>query len=67
MLDHDTRRVYRLLDSTKRPRPIPGKAYCVAGQVNGGNTTYLVVESIKLDIKDQQSFIAHSPKDGADG
>jgi hypothetical protein len=34
MLDHDTRRVYRLLDFTKRLRPIPGKAYCVAGKVN---------------------------------
>jgi hypothetical protein len=67
MLDHDTRRVYRLLDFTKRHRPIPGKAYCVAGKVNSANTIYLVVESVKLDSKHRQSSIAHSPDDGADG
>jgi hypothetical protein len=39
----------------------------VAGQVNGVNTIYLAVESIKLDIKHQQSSIADSPDDGADG
>jgi hypothetical protein len=32
MLDHDTRRVYRLLDFTKRLRLSPGCAYCVAGK-----------------------------------
>jgi hypothetical protein len=67
MLDHDTRRVYRLFDFTKCLRPIPGKAYCVAGKVNSVNTIYLVVESIKLDLKHQQSSIAHPPNDGADG
>jgi hypothetical protein len=39
----------------------------VAGKVNSVNTIYLVVESIKLDLKHQQSSIAHSPNDGADG
>jgi hypothetical protein len=67
MLDHDTRRVYRLFDFTKRLRPIPGIAYCVAGKVNSVNTLYLVVESIKLDNKHQRSFIVPSPDDGADG
>ena len=38
MLDRDTRRVYRLFDFTKRLRPIPGLAYCVAGKVNSLNT-----------------------------
>lgn len=28
MFDHNTRRVYRSFDFTKRLRPIPGKAYC---------------------------------------
>ena len=28
---------------------------------------YLVLETITLDIKHQQSSIAHSPDDGADG
>jgi hypothetical protein len=67
MVDHDTRRVYRLFDFTKRLHPIPGKAYCAAGKVNSVNTLYLVVESIKLDSKHQRSFMAHSPDDGADG
>lgn len=38
MFDRDTRRVYRLFDFTKRLRPIPGRAYCVAGKVNSVNT-----------------------------
>lgn len=67
MVDHDTRRVYRLLDFTKRLRPIPGKAYCVAGKVNSVHTLYLVVESIKLDTKHEQSSITPTPADGADG
>jgi hypothetical protein len=67
MLDHDTRRVYRLLDFTKRLRPIPGKAYGVAGKVNSVHTLYLVVESIKLDSKHQQSSLAPPHEDGAEG
>jgi hypothetical protein len=67
MLDHDTRRVYRLLDFTKRLRPISGTAYCVAGKVNSVNTLYLVVESLKLDAKHRWSSIAAAPDDGADG
>jgi hypothetical protein len=49
MLDHDTRRVYRLFDFTKRLRLTPGRAYCVAGKVNSVNTLSLVIESVKLD------------------
>ena len=67
MLDCDTRRVYRLFDFTKRLRPIPGRAYCVAGKVNSVNTLYLVVESIQLDRKHWWSSIAPAPDDGADG
>jgi len=67
MLDRDTRRVYRLFDFTKRLRPIPGRAYCVAGKVNSVNTLYLVVESIKLDTKHGSSSIALPPDDGAGG
>ncbi len=51
MLDRDTRRVYRLLDFTKRLNLRPGCAYCVAGKVNSVNTLYLVIESVKLDTK----------------
>jgi hypothetical protein len=67
MLDADTRRVYRLFDFTKRLRPIPGRAYCVAGKVNSVNTLYLVVESIKLDSKHRPSSTAPIPNDGAGG
>jgi hypothetical protein len=67
MLDADTRRVYRLFDFTKRLRPIPGRAYCVAGKVNSVNTLYLVVESLKLDSKHRPSSTAPVPNDGAGG
>ena len=67
MLDDDTRRVYRLFDFTKRLRPIPGRAYCVAGKVNSVNTLYLVVESIKLDSKHRPPSTAPVPNDGAGG
>ena len=67
MLDHDTRRVYRLFDFTKRLRLWPDRPYCVAGKVNSVNTLYLVVESVKLDTKHRWSSIAPVPVDGAGG
>jgi hypothetical protein len=67
MPDHDIQRFYRLLDSTKCPRPISGRACRVDCEFNSLNSIYLVVESIKLDSKHQQCSIAHPPNDGADG
>ena len=67
MLDHDTRRVYRLFDFTKRLRLTPGRAYCVAGKVNSVNTLYLVTESVKLDTKHKRFSTAPAPHDGAGG
>lgn len=67
MLDHGARCVYRLFDFTKYLRRSPGIAYCVVGKVSSINTVCLAVELIKLDLKHQQSSIAHSAKDGADG
>ena len=67
MLDHDTRRVYRLFDFTKRLRLTPGCAYCVAGKVNSVNTLYLVVESVKLDTKHERLSTTPVPADGAGG
>ena len=67
MLDRDTRRVYRLLDFTKRLRLSPDRAYCVAGKVNSANTLYLVIESVKLDTKHRCSSTAPAPTDGAGG
>ena len=66
MLDADTRRVYRLLDFTKRFRLRSDRAYCVAGKVNSVNTLYLVVESVKLDTKHRWSSIAPVPVDGGE-
>ena len=51
MPDHDIQRFYRLLDSTKRLRPISGKACRVACESNSLNSIYLVVGSIKLDSR----------------
>jgi len=67
MLDADTRRVYRLLDFTKRFRLSFDRAYCVAGKVNSVNTLYLVIESVKLDTKHRWSSIAPARTDGAGG
>ena len=67
MLDHDTRRVYRLLDFTKRLRLWPDRPYCVAGKVNSVNTLYLVIESVKLDTKHGRPSNAPTVADGAGG
>ena len=67
MLDHDTRRVYRLFDFTKRLRLTPGLAYCVAGKVNSVNTLYLVIESVKRDTKHERLSTSPIPADGAGG
>ena len=67
MLDHDTRRVYRLFDFTKCLRLTPGCAYCVAGKVNSVNTLYLVIESVKLDTKHERLSTTPVPADGAGG
>ncbi len=67
MLDHDTRRVYRLFDFTKRRRLTPGCAYCVTGKVNSVNTLYLVIESVKRDTKHERLSTTPVPPDGAGG
>ena len=67
MLDHDTRRVYRLFDFTKRLRLRPDRPYCVTGKVNSVNTLYLVVESVKLDTKHEWRSTATVTVDGAGG
>jgi len=67
MLDHDTRRVYRLFDFTKRLRLWPHRPYCVAGKVNSVNTLYLVVESVKLDTKHEPHSTVPIAAEGAGG
>ena len=67
MLDRDTKRVYRLLDFTKRLRLTPNRPYCVAGKVNSVHTLYLVIESVKPDTKHERLSTTPVPADGAGG
>jgi hypothetical protein len=67
MLDRDTQRVYRLFDFTKRLRLAPNRPYCVAGKVNSVHTLYLVIESVKPDIKHERISLSPVPADGAGG
>ena len=65
--DGDTKRVYRLHDFTKAQLIQPGVAYCVAGKVNSAGKLYLVIESVRPDIKHAWVSNAHVPADGAGG
>jgi len=65
--DRDTHRVYRLYDFSKAQLIQPNVAYCVAGKVNSADKLYLVIESVRLDIKHAGSSIAPAPVDGAGG
>ena len=67
MLDRDTQRVYRLFDFTKRLHLTPNRPYCVAGKVNSVNALYLVIESVKPDIKHERLSTSPVPADGAGG
>jgi hypothetical protein len=67
MRDDSTRRVYRLYDFTKSQIITPGQYYCVSGKVNSADKLYLVVESVKPDIKHTRCSIAPVPTDGAGG
>jgi hypothetical protein len=67
MLDRDTVRIYRFVDLTKRLRHIQDEPFVCQAMSTKVKLVYLVLETIKLDIKHQQSSIAHSPDDGADG
>ena len=67
MRDDSTRRVYRLYDFTKSQIITPGQYYCVSGKVNSADKLYLVVESVKPDIKHTRSSIAPVPANGAGG
>jgi hypothetical protein len=65
MLDRDTKRVYRLLDFTKRLHLTPNRPYCVTGKVNSVHTLYLVIESVKPDTKHERLSTTPVPADGA--
>jgi len=65
--DGDTKRVYRLYDFTKAQLIRPGVAYCVAGKINSAEQLYLVVESVRPDVKHAQVSKAPIPADCAGG
>jgi hypothetical protein len=67
MRDRDTQRVYRLYDFSKAQLIQPDVAYCVAGKVNSAGKLYLVIESVRPDIKHSRSSTVHAPADGAGG
>ena len=55
MLDHSTRRVYRLYDFTRSQVIEPGSPYCVFGKVNSADKLYLVIESVKPNAKHKRA------------
>ena len=65
--DCDTQRVYRLYDFTKAQLIRPNVAYCVAGKVNSAGKLYLVIESVRRDIKHGGCSTIPVPADGAGG
>ena len=67
MRDDSTHRVYRLHDFTKSHLITPGQYYCVSGKVNSADKLYLVVESVRPDIKHSADSTAPVPADGAGG
>ena len=67
MKDDSTRRAYRLYDFTKSLIITPDQYYCVSGKVNSADKLYLVIESVRPDIKHLQHSTAPLPADGAGG
>jgi hypothetical protein len=67
MRDDSTRRVYRLYDFTKSQIITPDQYYCVFGKVNSADRLYLVIESVKADIKHGRCSTVPVPVDGAGG
>lgn len=67
MQDRDTQRVYRLHDFSKCWLIRPGVAYSVAGKVNSADRLFLVVESVREDIKRRADSNAPVAAHGAGG
>jgi hypothetical protein len=67
MKDDSTRRVYRLYDFTKSHIITPDQYYCVSGKVNSADKLYLVIESVRPDLKHVRRSNAPLPADGAGG
>jgi hypothetical protein len=67
MRDDSTRRVYRLYDFTKSQIITPGQYYCVFGKVNSADKLYLVIESLRPDLKHARRSNAPVVVGGAGG
>jgi hypothetical protein len=67
MIDDSTRRVYRLYDFTKSQIITPGQYYCVFGKVNSADKLYLVIESLRPDLKHARRSNAPVVVGGAGG
>jgi hypothetical protein len=65
MKDHHTKRVYRLYDFTKSQEIDSDHVYCIFGKVNSADKLYLVMESVRIDMKNGNLSIAAVPPDGA--
>jgi len=68
MKDRDTQRLYRLYDFSKSQRIAADRCYCVSGYVNSAqNQLYLVIRSVKPDIRHTPASTPRLPLDGAGG
>jgi hypothetical protein len=66
MRDDYTHRVYRLYDFSRSQQISPNRYYCVSGKVNSADKLYLVIESVKPDMKHAWSSATPTPSDGAE-
>jgi hypothetical protein len=66
MRDDSTRRVYRLYDFTRTHQITPNGYYSISGKVNSADKLYLVIESIKRDMKHPWPSNTPAPADGAE-
>jgi hypothetical protein len=53
MKDLHTKRLYRLYDFTKAQTITPDHLWCVTGKVNSADKLYLVLETVKIDVKNR--------------
>jgi hypothetical protein len=53
MKDLHTKRLYRLYDFSKAQTITPNQLWCVSGKVNSADKLYLVIETVKTDIKNR--------------
>jgi hypothetical protein len=65
--DHDTQRVYRLVDFIKAQLIQPTVAYHKAGKVNSAGRLYLAIDSVHPDTKHAGRFTVPALADGAGG